>query len=732
MGRLLARFSGPMVVFVAAAGLSATALAQGPPAQVATPPPAEAAQPAPSGPLGDGSRSLFEPGWNMLQLSGRWSSVAGDPARWQRYEDLRDGLLFTNGRYLQEKENWNLTAGADNVGWRDQRYFANYERKGRFRVSGLWDQIPQFYSVDTRTPFVEQGDGVLVLDDSVQRAVQSQGATLSAYVPISPQFDLHERRDIGSARVSATPSLHLDLTGGFTTTNHSGGLPWGGSFGFGNNTEVSLPYRSRTNDVDLGAQWSNSRSMVRAAYNGSWFNNQDDTLVWDSPLTLTDGVELPGRGRTALWPSNSFQTLSAAGYTKFARRTQLTGSLAFGWANNDEALLPFTINTALPTLALPRATAEASAQTISANVNFVTRPADDWRFSGRFRRFDYNNDMPATAIPQMVSYDSDISDTPTGGPDLFAHDRNTLDAEATWSGLPVALTVGYTNNHNGYDFRTFESTNENVLHLKADAVSAGGVNFRARYELGSRSGSGFDETSLTSIGEYPGMRHFDLADRTRSRFLGQVDMSPTEALTFSVGAGFGDDDFDESTFGLQEAAFRNVTFGIDLAAPGGFGVGGSYDYERYSGLQRSRSASPGVQQEDPNRDWSVDSKEVVHYFSIYVYPPRFKNKTETRLSYNYAHARSDFVYEVGPALPPPSQLPRVFNKQQNLRLDVRHRLTGQFAATFSYAYEPYRIYDFAFDPSVIDGIVQPSSLVLGYTYRPYTTHSAVFGILYYW
>ena len=53
--------------------------------------------------------------------------------------------------------------------------------------------------------------------------------------------------------------------------------------------------------------------------------------------------------------------ISAAGYAKFAKRTQFTGSLAFGWANNDEPLLPFTINSALPQLTLPRATADASA-----------------------------------------------------------------------------------------------------------------------------------------------------------------------------------------------------------------------------------------------------------------------------------------------------------------------------------------------------------------------------------
>ena len=164
-------------------------------------------------------------------------------------------------------------------------------------------------------------------------------------------------------------------------------------------------------------------------------------------------------------------------------------------------------------------------------------------------------------------------------------------------------------------------------------------------------------------------------------------------------------------------------------------MGGSYDYERYSGLARSRSASPGAQEVDPNRDWTVDSMERVHYFSVYLYPPRIFDATEVRVAYEYAHARGNYFYEVGPALATPtfpSQLPETFNKLQDFRLDVRHRLSRRLAATLSYVYEPSRIFDFAFDPSVINSIVQPSSLVLGYVYRPYTTHSTVVGILYYW
>ena len=47
-------------------------------------------------------RSLFEPTWRQFEFGGRVSSVSGDPARWQRYQDLRDGVSFTDARYERE------------------------------------------------------------------------------------------------------------------------------------------------------------------------------------------------------------------------------------------------------------------------------------------------------------------------------------------------------------------------------------------------------------------------------------------------------------------------------------------------------------------------------------------------------------------------------------------------------------------------------------------------------
>jgi MtrB/PioB family decaheme-associated outer membrane protein len=732
------------LVLAAPIAAPAQSLTQTSPSSPGSQPPATQTPPqaAAPGPSAVESRSLFESMPKQFVIGGRFTSVDGDPARFQRYQDIRDGVLFTDARYEREDPagNYFFRARADNVGWRDQRFAGEYEQTGRFVVSGLWDQIPQFYSVDTKTPYTMSGSP-LQLDDATQRAIQNgqvPAPPLNAYVPLAPQFDLRERRDVGNVSVLFMPTQQIDVTATYTTQRHSGELPWGASFGFSNDVEVGLPYDSRANDFTIGAEWTNQRSMFRAAYSGSWFDNLDDTLVWDSPLRLDDSTVDPGRGRMALWPSNSAQTVSFGGYTKLSRRTQFTGFFSYGAWNNDEPLLPFTINAALPQFTLPRTTAQAEAHVLSTNLSLVSREVEDWRFSGRLRIYDYNNETPFAAIPQFVSYDDAPSESLTGGPELYAHSRTTFDADATWTGLPpLALTAGYSHNSSGYDFRIFDDTGEDVLRLTADAAGLQFVTFRAQYEFAERTGSGLNEAILTEIHEQPALRHYDVANRTRNRFTGQVDAVPNDLWTFSASAGFGKDDYDDSYFGLQESTFRVFSFGADLRLPNGFGAGGSYNYERYAGFQQSRSASPGQtppQENDPLRDWTTDSVERVHYFSLYAMPPRIGPNAEVRISYDYSNARGSYLYGVVPGgpLPPPSQLPDVFNKLQQLHIDARYRLTDRLAATFSYLYEPFRVYDFAFDPTVVNGIVQPSSLVLGYVYRPYTAHSVVVGLRYFW
>jgi len=522
----------------------------------------------------------------------------------------------------------------------------------------------------------------------------------------------------------------------FTTQKHSGELPFGASFGFSNDVEVPLPYDSRTNDFTIGTEWTDAHSMLRVAYSGSWFDNLAPVLTWDSPLRLDDISGNPGRGSMTLWPSNSAQTISFGGYHKLAHKTQVTGFFSYGLWSNDEPLQPFTINSALQSPALPRSNTEGEAHVFSTNLNLTSHPTTDWRFSARLRDYTYGNHTPATSITNMVSYDGSISQTPTGGPDLYAHDRITFDGDATWSKVaPLALTLGYTHNSNGYDARTFASSGEDTFRVSADAVGSSWATYRVVYEVGSRTGSGLDEKQLTDIGEHAQMRYFDLADRTRNRFSGQVDLVPNDTVTFSLGGGVLKDDYKNTFYGLLDSTGKTFSMAADYHMPNGFGAGASYNYENYDGLQRSHEGdSSDAQFKDPLRDWTADSTETVHYFSIFATPPRIGRNTEVRFSYDFSHAAGNNVYAIptGSPIVAPNQLPEVFNKLQQLHIDARHRLTSKIAASLSYLYEPLRIYDYAFDPSVVNGISQPSSLVMGYVYRPYTANSFRAGLQVTW
>ena len=128
------------------------------------------------------SRSLFEP------TRAQFLSAAGWPALTATRRGISGTRISATGfssprryAFAQRDDDLAFRVGADNVGWRDQRLFGVYERIGKLALAGNWEQIPQFYSVDTSTPYTGAG-GALMLDDAMQRAIQNTQANL---MPIS-------------------------------------------------------------------------------------------------------------------------------------------------------------------------------------------------------------------------------------------------------------------------------------------------------------------------------------------------------------------------------------------------------------------------------------------------------------------------------------------------------------------------------------------------------------------
>lgn len=726
------RITAPLIVAAACAVLleSASARAQATPPQN-PPPPA-----APAAPADVTSTSAFG-GQIDVGLRGTLYTDNSDEARYQRYRDLRNGAIADYFRASKDTGAWSFHMGADHIGYRDQRYFADYARPGKMHVTFEFNQIPLFYSTDTATPFTTSaGGGLLSLPDATQNAIQNGQAKLSDYAAIAPQFDLESKRSVTSVNFLYNATKELDLSVNFRNTKKTGQQQWDGTFGFSNAVDFPVTIDTNTTDLGVAAEWTNDRADVRVGYDGSFFRNSNQVIVWDNPLRLADSASSgPAQGREALWPNSNQDSASVSGLLRLPERSQATAYVSLGDWSQNQTLIPFTTNTALPSLPLARPTAEAKARITATAFAFNTRAVDHLALNFRFRTYDFNNETPPFNLTQTVSYDTSVEDFADGTNTIYSFNRKTFDADASWTPIAhAAFRAAYTRDNLSQTFRTFDSQHEDWIRLSADATGFSHVTLRGVYEFSNRNGTGLDEQSLDDQGEQVSLRQFDISNRKTNRF-SVIAMDQVNAnLSVNATAFVGTDHRPDSTFGLQTNDNNGVGFGFDYVPDEKVSAGASYEYEHYHTLQQSRQASSGTDFDDPTKDWTTDGSDHAHTIHASVDLLKFWPKTDVRFGYDFSYATSLYIYGLTPdtTLPPVSQLPQILNRRHRLTADVRKTFTRHLGANASIWYETYHVDDYAFSPLTLNTIAQPSFLTLGYLYRPYTATTIQGRLTYFW
>lgn len=723
------------------------------------------------------SSSVF----GQIDFGGRITSVTGDQARYQRYRDLRDGVFLDIPVYYRETDTWWTKMELRNAGYRDQRYDLEIARPGKIKFRFLYDQTPTFISADTATPyaprpqengFYDNPRAVLSIPDDVRARIQDDPSLVRQEIEaLVVGFPSRIRRD----------SLGFDLTVDFTehwqsrlkylNTKKQGSIPFGAGFAFNLPVEIALPIDTTTNDVGAALEWANDRGMFRVGYEGSWFDQGVPSYVWDNPLRLTDQTyssayvagDGTSRGRGSQWPSNSFYYVNFGGSYRLRPRTSVNGTVSLGQASQDAALLPYTINSAIPSLdnasSLARQTAEAKADIGAATLNFVSRPARSVRVNARYRFTRYDNKTPAFDRTEYVRLDQ-VEEA--GGPPLFqGYTRNYFDVDASYLG-PAYTTfrVGYGYYGADYEERVYFTSHDNTFRASADTVGNQYISFRSLYEHSQRRGGELHEAVLEHAGEQPGMRHFDVSDRDRDRITVSTMVLPASDVALNASIAWTNDTFlnpeqpRNNSFGLLDYKSQTYGVGVDYLPGDTIGFGGSYNYDKYHGLSQSRNASPGAQFDDPNRNWTTDEDQRGHSFLAYLEFPDLIRNTEVRFDYDYSKYNGMYVYTTGSAYRPSpvapggvAQLPELTSEEHRASVDLRYFIRADVAVGFAYWYNNYQVEDFALGvpgESFAEGVARPpvfeeqdpgaplNGILLNYFYRPYTAHTAWVRLTYLW
>src|SRR6476659_3745259 len=77
------------------------------------------------------------PASNSIEFGWRGTSFSSgsDKARYQRYEDLRNGATVDRFRFSKSTDGYLFTAQADHIGYLDQRFSGAYNNYGRVKAS---------------------------------------------------------------------------------------------------------------------------------------------------------------------------------------------------------------------------------------------------------------------------------------------------------------------------------------------------------------------------------------------------------------------------------------------------------------------------------------------------------------------------------------------------------------------------------------------------------------------
>ncbi len=642
----------------------------------------------------------------MLNFGYRGSSADGDEARWERFRDLRSGVL-AGGSLSSESNTSALRSNAANIGYHDQQYAADYNKFGKLKLSAMWNSIPLNYAYNTLTPWRDQGGNVWTLDQAARTAVQNKTPGVlgilttaanydnaSIYRGLATPFAMQSRRDILNLGMKYRMTDAIGLNLGFKSAKRGGTQPFGGSFAFSNANERPMTLDDRTNDMTAALEWAKTgRGMLRLEWLGSRYKNQFQSLTWDNPLRATDfsnGKAPPAGpydpsgysngngaavGRLSLPPSNSMNTFSLTGLHKLPNRTTLNGQLSFTTMKQNEELIPWTTNSNIanatvyalfPHLAqLPRSTAEAEVRGVNALLNFSTRPTDYLAFDMRYRYNDREGRTAAFDGSEYVRFDA----VPEEAEGAVNHQhnirRNTFETSATLTPLRnssatmlrnSALKFGYILDDVKRTGRAFGDMTDYTFRVSLDTYGNEYLMVRGVFENTRRVGSGLSIEAIEEGGGQPGLRFFDEAPYDRNNGTLIVQLTPSEKLELGFTVASGKDDYngDGHEFGLLDNSNTSYNATFTIYPADRITLSGNYGYEKFSTLQKSRNANPATTSGynswiDTNRDWSLDNGETVKNLGLSIDLIKALPNTDVRLNYDRSQSDNGFLYS-GPRI----------------------------------------------------------------------------------
>jgi hypothetical protein len=590
----------------------------------ATPPAAPAAQPA-----ADKTQNWFQGDVNLLLL-GR-EDVAS--SKFQEYRVVPKGVSMPVFG-VQGSANGNQYAlFGSNISQRDQRY-TGWLDLSALGVAFDYNQIPHNMGNNGRTLFSETAPGVWNLSGTLRKTLGDAVDAVPTTARIYPFYaallgptidavnlvDISQQRNRGDVVLDLGRRLPFDLAVTYTRDEKTGyrGASGGDILGVVTSA-IDVPESIDEVTQDFGVRWAwnfPKKGNVHASFNRNLYNDRLNSLTVDNPFRAADlayvSTAVPGgpaQARFSTSPDNEATRGAFGAQFRFARRTLLTADAAFGSWTQNEAFLPYTINSAIFTpsgaaanqvSALQHQSLDGKIDTTNYNLTFASRPVDALAVRLRYRNYAYKDKTNRWVITGDTSGSPDRSwgaaNAPTADEPYGHATANRTDSSTGHFEGQVGYDIGdltlegvYRNIQTSWEGRASSSGtdgSENGYTLAAMYHSRDWLGFRFHFDGNKRKVSGVE---AGSIGANQGLMA-DHAERDQTRVGLDIEVTPSDKYGVTFAYNRRNDDYPNRPFevagnsetesGLLESSYDMFSVDFDCAPTDRVTFNAFYSYEK--------------------------------------------------------------------------------------------------------------------------------------------------------
>jgi len=246
----------------------------------------------------------------------------------------------------------------------DSRYIdAEYTRPGLFGIDLFYDEIPKYQTDTAQTFFRNAGASYLTLPTACGPNGDPPGFPVAIPSQINPDCfyvnEIDHKRKTAGGEISLVLPSNFDFDASYQHQTKTGEKTVAAMMGLtGGNPRAMLvpePLDYTTHQIDSHIRYTVEKFQAELQYYASGFSNDLNGLAWQNPYlgNIPASGYPTGVAQKGSMPDTWFHQVLGSGGLNLPANSRFMVNAAFGWATQDDAFLPYTIN--------PLLTADAAA-----------------------------------------------------------------------------------------------------------------------------------------------------------------------------------------------------------------------------------------------------------------------------------------------------------------------------------------------------------------------------------